>query len=816
MHEGRSVCRRNAVTVLVASILASGSLFAGTNIWERAGLLPAATVGERKFSAARWLWRDDIPTPPGSECLFRRSFELPKPVASAKFACRMDDGGTIYLNGHEIGVGDFERNLRVGLNVLAAKVKNKALAAGLIFAADISLSDGSAIRLVSDTSTKVAASAEEDWWLPEYDDSRWVPAIDQGDVLQLPWSARTDLALTADFATAGERAAIAAERRRIDPIPAGLSAEPEPRAEVVTFGHRSKILLNGRVYEPELFLLGTAGAGNRFARDIVLKTSAMGFRLFEIMLDTADFECGNGVYDFTCAEKRVCELIRLAPEAYVSLHINFDLPKWCAENPDETIKYADPQPGIKATDEFTGVPVRPSAASRKFRAEAETVIRRLGAHIASGAWGKRVAMIRVSWGVYTEWHMYGMQNAPDVSRPMVASFGRNPPPVAVRRHEKAVLDEKEDAELIAWNFHQQNEIADLLIGLTAAVKREIPGRLVGAYYGYIWDIFCPEGANSLLGKVLDAPTVDYLSAPSPYFGTVRFGGGSYHSRSIPDAFRRRGKLFLTEDDSRHSQTVGWARERHRVKTPELSVAVMKRNYLNGLFDGSGIQFADPFYGVGQRLNSFDDPLLLKALQDSRLAASAAGTVSAGQDADVLVVVSERERLMRDSFIEKPGKPVVHWRRLYSYLPDFLYRTGVPLDFVRLEDFLADSTKPKAVVLLNEYHLTPDERTRLSERLKGIRVMDFTKAELPGSATAWRRLFEREGLVPAVPLNTYFRRQGDLFMVHTGDAGRLSVRPGIVGAAGYCELFSGKTWPGNDVLEIETNGPETFLFKVVRR
>ena len=782
--------------------------------WECPGLLPQATQGETRLSAARWLWRNEFPTAPGSECLFRRAFELPAVAKSAKLALRADDFGTIYLNGREIRVDQFGANLRAGRNVLAVKVKNGANVAGLLFAADVVCANGEKVRVVSDAATKVAATAADGWERPDFDDLSWDPASDQGDVLQIPWSDRCDY--TADYATDAERAAIAAERRRIPALPASLAAEPDPQVSLVAEGHRMKIRLNGKTCEPDVCLFNVGGIGHKYAKDMLLKAYALGWRLFEVPVNPSDYEKGKGVYDFTCVETAVSEVVALAPEAYVSFSVNFDLPKWCAEHPDETIKYADPQGDIKnAGDEFNGVPVRPSAASRPYRAEVEKIIRLLGERIAAGPWGKRVAIVRTDWGVYTEWHTFGMKHAPDVSRPMVESFGRKPPPVAVRRREKRILDEMEDAELIAWNFHQQNEVADALIAFTAAVKRHIPGRLAGAYYGYIWDIFWPEGSNCLLGKVLEAPSVDFLSAPSPYFGSVRFGGGSYHSRSIPDAFRRRGKLFMCEDDSRHYHTKGWAFERHLVATPELSAAVMKRNYLNKLFDGGGIQFCDPFYGVGMRLCTFDDPVVLKALKEAMDVTVRVGVVPKGLFADVLVVVSERERLMRDSHVETPGKPNMHWRNLYSYLPNHLYRSGVNFETLRLEDFLRDATKPKVVVLLNAFHLTPDERTKLAARLEGVSLVDIRNEEIPDTPARWRARLERAGAVPSAPLDTYFRRQGDLFLFHTGVAGTVTVHPGIADAAEFVELFSDRRYPGGETVEITTDGPATLLFRACK-
>ena len=87
--------------------------------------------------------------------------------------------------------------------------------------------------------------------------------------------------------------------------------------------------------------------------------------------------------------------------------------------------------------------------------------------------------------------------------------------------------------------------ADLLLMAAETVKKELPGRLCGAYYGYVFSTHPPEGSNILLDKILSSPFIDFASNPAPYTGYVRLAGGSFPHRTIPSVFRRYGKLAIT-------------------------------------------------------------------------------------------------------------------------------------------------------------------------------------------------------------------------------------------------------------------------------
>ena len=81
-----------------------------------------------------------------------------------------------------------------------------------------------------------------------------------------------------------------------------------------------------------------------------------------------------------------------------------------------------------------------------------------------------------------------------------------------------------------------------------------------------------------------------------------------------------------------------------------------------------------------------------------------------------------------------------------------------------------------------------------------------------SQDEWRKLFESVGVRGYVPPGNYFRRHGDVMMYHVGRAVRTTVCvPPEDRGRKVTEIFSGRTFD-SDRIEVESSGPETFLFK----
>ena len=664
----------------------------------------------------------------------------------------------------------------------------------------------------------------------------------------------------------------------------------DPVCKVVYEGHLPKISVDGEILEPDFRLTNfteelTDEAARFAARmketgltapdptydNLALRhLAACGFRIFRMHCEADDGYRGDGAYDFRSLEIRARHILRQVPEAYLELTVNFGMYKWCAAHPDETIQYAkgpaDPKfPG----DERVGRPVRGSAASIPFRQESCLAARKLCEYVRSRPWGNRVIAVRPCWGIYTEWHTYGMYQYPDTGKAMARLFGGPVPSVAERTNGATMLDPVKDKRVLDYYRCHINAASDFLLLLAKTFKECLPGRLVGAYYGYVFSTHPPEGANTQLDKVLSSPDIDFLSCPPVYSAMTRLGGGSNMSRAVPSPFHRYGKLMMHEDDSRFHQLKGYVERDIVSGSPCESRAIMKRNYLNKLFDGCGIQLHDPSDHLGLRPYSFDDPHVLRALRDAMKAFKAVGKVPEASGNRLAVVVSGRERIRRDG-AEKVS--VINALTYYD-TPQFLWRTDVEFDMVTLEDFLVSGERWDAALFLNAYHLTDRERETLKTRVRKDRftaiwmvapgsvtdrgfsdeaMSDLTGLRLEGagvepkvvcrdgqaktglfggsvkkigngarsvfqphplrSQDEWRKLFESVGVRGYVPPGNYFRRHGDVMMYHVGRAVRTTVCvPPEDRGRKVTEIFSGRTFD-SDRIEVESSGPETFLFK----
>ena len=632
-------------------------------------------------------------------------------------------------------------------------------------------------------------------------------------------------AATAVFASREEEAAAIA--RAVAPI----AAEPEPDAKIVYVDGAPKISLNGRLVEP---VFNQSGDKIAYALNGAIKMASLGIGIHQIALPCRDFEKAAGVYDFTEVGRRIGRFLVKVPDARLLLAFHLEMPKWLKEHPEERVGYATGEVDEpKGCDELRARVSRPSVASRPYRDEVCRFLAQLGAYVRSQPWGRRVIALRPCWGIYTEWHMYGMYEAADVGPAMTAAFRRwkgglyaeAAPPTAEERVRPghSVLDPVRDRKLIDYYDCMANEVADCLLEFAAAAKRAMPGRLVGAYYGYVLAVHPSEGANVMLDKVLSSPAIDFLSDPAMYNVTTRRAGGAYYHRTIPATFHRYGKLSVLEDDMRFHHLNGFLRRNQDICTadPRESRMTMRRDWLNTFFDGCGIQFLDPSLSK-KRPFSFDTPVVWQAMDESRRALAAAGPRGADSGNDVAVVVDWRERLRRPSSAGFPRGS----NTPYAEVPPWIYASGAAVDFMTLDDFLAQPERRYSkAVFLNLFTTDAELAARLAARTarKGFRAVFMrnapqgcqgpdgtTLAEIPRGAKAWRLLFADLGTPLYAPEGHCVRRHGDIVMFHTGKVGTHEIC--FPGRAGATELFSGKVYAGDRAI-IETDGPDTLLFKM---
>ena len=863
-----------------------GSLCFCLNAWEP---LPEARICERPASCSRWLWNRDEKVAKGAKSYFRYRFTIPEKIRGAEFRAQFDDSGDIYLNGRKTAPGQVAKNLKQGENLLAFQCNNGSGGAGLLFYGSVTLDSGKTVHLHSDETVRAAARPADGWEKPGFDDSAWKTALDQGDVLAQPWSRWRNY--VSGFTTPAERAKIDAAVKKATTISPEIAKTPAPDAKIVYQGFIPKISVNGKLYDPVLNMRGDFDeANNTFA----LKAADAGVKIVQIGLTDQTCYKGKGVRNFTGIDRQARRILHLIPDARLFVAIWLGQPSpWYKENPGEMIGYAaGPVQGPDA-GELYGRPARPSAASEKFRSYVRDSLTAFAAYIRSRPWANRVIGVRVNYGTYAEWHSFGMYNGPDTSPVMTAKFrawlkekyrtGENlrkawndpavtfetatVPTMAERSPEGALLDPAKSRKTIDYFDCFTSVNADLLLMAAGVIKKELPGRLCGAYYGYVLSTHPPEGSNILLDKVLSSPSIDFASNPAPYTGYARLAGGSFPHRTIPAAFRRYGKLAILEDDSRFHQLPRFTEKAFSARTPRESRMVARRNICNMIFDGTGLQIHDASKG-SNRQHTFDDPEVMTGVKEALAAMKKAGPVSAESGNQCAVVIDCRERLRVSR--AKSGRSLLN--SIYAVAKPHLDRSGIPYDLMTLQDLLASKQNYSTVVFLNLFSLSETERKAVQARIrrpgvtavwlvapgsatgKGfsdsamseltgieltgagtlpqVKCVDPAVKKLPGGAvvktlpdrsravfaaavpnsgTKWRDLLKALGVHAYTAPENYFRRQGNLFMFHTGRKGPHTITlPEKSGVA--VELFSGRKYPA-PAIEIRSEGPGTWLFRL---
>ena len=716
-------------------------------------LLPAAKVMPRTGSRAKWLWFQAPKVLPRKTAYFRKKLTIPdKPVAAAWFYAGLDDSGEIWLNGAKLRAVPFRQPdfqvkfqkfevtglLKKGENLLAAVARNDAASGGMILFGEIRFQDGSTLPLRSDKSFKACEKAPENWMKRDCDDSAWRPAMEHGDAMSQPWYSVSDVFNLFTGPEEKEAWRLAREKAVAPPPPANA---PDLRAKIVWQNDMAALDINGTVTPPVTFLLGRSPWTPEVA-DIIQKAGQAGLHIFEYQPASNRMFRASGDYDFEFLDQDMRRILALDPDAVLIVGLRFDLfSEWMRQHPDDLIGYATgPATGGGDLARHRS----PSMASEAFRAEMKKFTAAFVEHLKKHTWFKRVIGMRVSHGVFSEWHYYGMEkDMPDTGKAMTRRFRaylrekypddaalqkawRDPavtlatatvPGVAERRGQNRFLRDpaSADRKVIDYYHCHSEVVAETLLGMAATVKEHAPKLLVGAYYGYVFGMPYPsEGLTLELDRVLADPAIDFLSAPHCYEPESRYVGGDGLARTLVSTFRRYGKLHIYEADTRThlAGNVGLGNAR----TLADSLANLKRDYANAWLEGCAVQFLEFAARTGKRC-WFNDPAILTLLHDGlgvwrelyalRDNAMFPAEIAAVYDPAALIEHGYPEAADQRLMSQALGSMALHGLR----------RSGFPFDLMSPADFLASRRDYRTVVFLNPFRFPAPLRQALKARVR---------------------------------------------------------------------------------------------------
>ena len=342
-------------------------------------------------------------------------------------------------------------------------------------------------------------------------------------------------------------------------------------------------------------------------------------------------------------------------------------------------------------------------------------------------------------------------------------------------------------------------IASCIIELSRTVKECINSRLVvGAFYGYSYEVCEPERGHAALRTVLNSNYVDFLCSPNSYVMTRK--AGIDHAYMLPiDTLKKAGKLFLAENDTRtHLSTPPNDLPRYQNpiwRGPERDVAaeIIKMHFAKSFCRGTGMWWFDMWGGW------FKDDVYLKLLEKLRLLYESFQSSDLSSDCEVAMFFDEKGVPFMDINIHPGGI-------FYAMgsLRVVLGHMGVPYDMYLADDFDDVIHKYKAAIVIQPIRTALSDHCISSCREKGIPVRVICSEGI--SPETLRKFCRESGAYVYSNKKAVVYSNNSFVFLHTGEDGEFDFS--IPGVESYTDLYTGEE------IHFPTTLPlgKSFLFK----
>lgn len=446
---------------------------------------------------------------------------------------------------------------------------------------------------------------------------------------------------------------------------------------------------------------------------------------------------GIDKYDYRATDKTLDMIFKECPDVYYIPRIKINPPfEWQKDNPDELYIYewakfkdskeisecvgTSMQDGTGAIDKTRWMGHQ-SFSSIKWKNDASVALRRIIEHLENSPYADRIIGYHIGYGKCGETHFWGDS----------ADFGKT----NKREFYKFGLDKYKTVEELsdAWgrqeispenvplptNEKRYNEICDLdsffhmgdvnilyrdynefrrktaidLLETFCKIPREMTGKLVGFFHGYIMHSSADYCGHTDLEEALDCENVDYFAAPKSYYRSeFQEPGGSY---CAPMSVNRK-KLWVDEIDVRTHKAKLNEKKYNATETFEQSKWVLWREFAKNEMSGSAYWYMD--LGPGW----YDDENILEEMNKIINMRKKLSEKKHESIAEILVVVDEENEMQTTQ----------NYNFHIRALQDSAYEAamiGAPYDFYRQKDLgEIDLSKYKLVIFLNAFSLKYDE------------------------------------------------------------------------------------------------------------
>ena len=723
-------------------------------------------------SVARWIWRAGDKAEYGEQLLYRKEFVLDEKPEEGFLNVIGDDHFEVYLNGeflfrqsgfvaHTIDAGKMKK----GKNVIAAVIKNDKDIAGLLVYGELTVS-GKRMTLVTDHNWKVHAPdiiEQSEWKMPDYDASGWSYAAEiSGVTTKNVWRKliRREMFLSKEEFQKVRNEEIPLEKLMEDAhqeTATRLSKEKKTGdVQIVRINNVPYISLdNGRKMLSAPFFNSAIYSLQEDAEVFanLQRYGGVGYEVATAYARMADLWISENDVDISSAEKHMLHILSAFKEAYLIVCVDLCPPAWFVKKyPEELIQYGSGAVLKEGDDAANPVP-RPSMASELWLSKCGIALEKAVRLLEGTDVGKRIIGYHLNYGVYGEWHYYGMEkDMPDVSMSMhnafvkylkakykddrelqlawkdgTASLRSVQMPTAEQRRQQ--LQDKPFApggDVRCLDFYDCMALAvNRCQAFYNNAVRNACGRkvLVGNYSGYFYSMPYPAVAfQTRTPEMLASSDVDYQASPFSYYLWHRGTGGTGLLRSPFETYALHGKLGILEADNRTHQAS--TRSGNACKDANDSIGQICREFCNALTRGCALWYYDFnvwWYDYPEYYELF--PKLIRIWKEEN-DATRVSQIAAVCDFDSIAY--HTAAVGPNTFTDK----------ILADACNELYYAGAPFDSILLEDLkLQNIPRYKLYVFFNLVNITPDKRMIVEKLLaEGATLVFICAPELQKELT----------------------------------------------------------------------------------
>lgn len=477
-------------------------------------------------------------------------------------------------------------------------------------------------------------------------------------------------------------------------------------------------------------------------RQLKLAAEKGNIHLHHVIL-SAPMTNAKGEFDLTELERSL-DLVREAdPEGFVFLRLSLAdqyNPKFYDESQRVRFTNGEVTDMISmASDEWEGYVVKELQSIVKFVLANPDYARMVVAyHLTAGETGEWFQYLHRENGVdiseantrkFREWLVAKYKNADELRRNWqfedvnfeTAQIPSDYLGQGFHQLERTLYDKPTDRRILDYIAYYNEMTANRIVSM-AKVMKEATNRksLVGAFYGYTFELPDAKSGHYALKRVLESPDIDFLDGPVSY--NNRNEGGVGASMSLVESIHAHGKMWFDECDYRSpiitadtSKMEGWQKNdpMPSIKTFDGLIEIYRRQMGFQMLKGNG-GWAMDLMAKGW----YDEARFWKEMKSLKEIYSKYEKIRPVSAPEVALIVDEEGLAM--------AADALFNMQMLVFLRDELYKTGVNFGIYLRSDLEKDLVpSAKIYFMVGAFRMNPETVDKLK-----------TQLQQPGKTTVW--------------------------------------------------------------------------------